>query len=162
VPVVARRRVAGRGPLPWCARRSPPGCRRRRRARRSPTAPRSPPAWASACADWKYGPSSGAMPSQSSAVMIPSVHSVRLRSSSVSSMRRTNVPPCWRAKSQLKSAERALPDVEVARGRRGEPRPRWGRALSHGSSCAGAFCARVQGAGVSRPRRWRWRPSGSR
>src|SRR5580704_15976734 len=49
------------------------------------------------------------MPSQSSAVMIPSVHSGRLRSSSVSSMRRTNVPPCWRTNSQLKSAARALP-----------------------------------------------------
>ena len=41
--------------------------------------------------------------------MIPSVHSGRLRASSVSSMRRTNVPPCWRTKSQLNSAARALP-----------------------------------------------------
>ena len=41
--------------------------------------------------------------------MMPSVHSGRLRASSVSSMRRTKVPPCWRAKSQLNSAARALP-----------------------------------------------------
>src|SRR5580704_10903260 len=40
---------------------------------------------------------------------MPSVHSLRLRSSSVSSMRSTNVPECWRANSQLNSAERALP-----------------------------------------------------
>ena len=41
--------------------------------------------------------------------MIPSVHWGRLRASSVSSIRRMNVPPCWRTKSQLKSAARALP-----------------------------------------------------
>ena len=63
----------------------------------------------SSFADWKYGPSSGAMPSQSSAAMIPSVHSGRLRASSVSSIRRMNVPPCCRTKSQLNSAARALP-----------------------------------------------------
>ena len=37
------------------------------------------------------------------------VTSVDERSRSVSSMRRMNVPPCLRAKSQLKSAVRALP-----------------------------------------------------
>src|SRR5664280_3196473 len=40
---------------------------------------------------------------------IPSTHSSRLRSASVSSMRSTNVPPDWRATSQLNSAVRALP-----------------------------------------------------
>src|ERR1019366_10635562 len=49
------------------------------------------------------------MPNHSSAAMIPSVHSGRLRTSSVSSMRSTNVPPYWRAKSQLNSADRAPP-----------------------------------------------------
>ena len=38
-----------------------------------------------------------------------SMSSGRLRSWSVSSMRRTRVPPCWRAKSQLNSADRAPP-----------------------------------------------------
>ncbi len=66
-------------------------------------------ACASSAADWKNGPSSGAMPSQSRAEMIPSVHSGRLRASSVSSMRRMNVPPSRRTKSQLNSAARALP-----------------------------------------------------
>ena len=52
--------------------------------------------------DWKYGPSSPVeMPIQSRAREMPSVHSGRLRSASVSSMRRTNVPPCWRATIQL-------------------------------------------------------------
>ena len=60
-------------------------------------------------ADWKKGPSSGAMPSQAMALMIPSVHSGLLRASSVSSIRRMNVPSCWRTKSQLNSAARALP-----------------------------------------------------
>src|SRR5664279_2267375 len=40
---------------------------------------------------------------------IPSTHSWRLRSASVSSMRSTNVPPDWRATNQLNSAVRALP-----------------------------------------------------
>ncbi len=67
-------------------------------------------AWCSSpWADWKYGPSSGAMPNQSMAEMIPSVHSGRFRVSSVSSMRNTNVPPHRRAKNQLNSAARALP-----------------------------------------------------
>ncbi len=38
-----------------------------------------------------------------------SMSSGRLRSWSVSSIRRTRVPPCWRAKSQLNSADRAPP-----------------------------------------------------
>ena len=41
--------------------------------------------------------------------MIPSTHSSRFRSASVSSMRSTKVPPDWRATSQLNSAVRALP-----------------------------------------------------
>ncbi len=66
-------------------------------------------ACASPCVDWKYGPSSGAMPSQSSAAMMPAVHSGRLRASSVSSIRSTKVPPSRRTKSQLNRAARALP-----------------------------------------------------
>ena len=41
--------------------------------------------------------------------MIPCVHSGRLRASSVSSIRSTNVPPLWRASAQLNSAVRAPP-----------------------------------------------------
>src|SRR5438132_5008780 len=40
---------------------------------------------------------------------MPSTRSSRERAASVSSMRRTKVPPVWRAKSQLNSADRALP-----------------------------------------------------
>ena len=60
-------------------------------------------------ADWKYGPSSQSRPSQRMARRMPSVCSGRLRAVSVSSMRRTNVPPCWRANSQLNRAVRAVP-----------------------------------------------------
>src|SRR5579871_178446 len=49
------------------------------------------------------------MPSQLRPEMMPSVHSARLRSTSVSSIRRMKVPLCCRAKSQLKRAVRALP-----------------------------------------------------
>ncbi len=67
-------------------------------------------AWcASPCADWKYGPSSGAIPNHDIAEMIPSVHSGRFLASSVSSIRSTNVPPRCRAKNQLNNADRALP-----------------------------------------------------
>ena len=41
--------------------------------------------------------------------MIPCVHSGRLRASSVSSMRSTNVPPTRLASAQLYSAVRAPP-----------------------------------------------------
>src|SRR5271167_4571648 len=82
---------------------------------------------ASSCCDWKYGPSSGAIPSQSSAAMIPSVHSGRLRASSVSSIRRMNVPPRRRTKSQLYSAARALPTWKYPVGE-GAKRARGGEA----------------------------------
>ena len=62
--------------------------------------------------------------------MIPSVHSGRLRASSVSSIRRMNVPPCRRAKSQLNSAARALPTWKYPVGE-GAKRTRgggWGRS----------------------------------
>src|SRR5690606_11669852 len=49
------------------------------------------------------------MPSQARAEMMPSVDSGRLRDWSVSSMRRTKVAPCRRAKAQLYKAERAPP-----------------------------------------------------
>ena len=49
------------------------------------------------------------MPIQASESMMPCVHSGRLRASSVSSMRSTNVPPVWRASAQLNSAVRAPP-----------------------------------------------------
>ena len=55
---------------------------------------------------------------------MPSTHSSRLRSVSVSSILSTNVPPDWRATTQLNSAARALPDVEEAGWRRGEADPR--------------------------------------
>ena len=61
--------------------------------------------WALAYALWKYGPSnvgsSDEMPIHANDSMIPSVHSGRLRASSVSSMRSTNVPPSRRASAQL-------------------------------------------------------------
>ncbi len=104
-----------------------------RRPRASPSAPRScsssstrgrPRRAAAAAArcrsircDWKYGPtgpstsgpSSQSRPSQRRPSRMPSTISVDDRSASVSSMRRTNVPPCRRANSQLKSAVRAPP-----------------------------------------------------
>ena len=49
------------------------------------------------------------MPIHASASMIPCVHSGRLRASSVSSMRSTNVPPRCLASAQLYSAVRAPP-----------------------------------------------------
>ena len=67
--------------------------------------------------DWRYGPcapptsapSSQSRPSQRrSSIADPSASFVE-RATSVSSMRRTNVPPAPRASSQLKSAVRALP-----------------------------------------------------
>src|SRR5271166_3599341 len=76
------------------------------------------------------------MPSQSSAVMIPSVQSGRLRAASVSSMRRMKVPPCWRTKSQLNSAARALPTWKNPVGD-GAKRARGG-VIESVMRCAGA------------------------
>ena len=62
--------------------------------------------------DWKYGPSywSAPMPSQAMALMMPSIHSGRLRAASVSSMRSTSVPPAHAgAKAQLNKTDLALP-----------------------------------------------------
>src|SRR5271157_764007 len=59
--------------------------------------------------DWKYGPSSQSIPSQRSPSRIPSTISGEERSKSVSSMRRTSVPPQCRSNSQLNSAVRAPP-----------------------------------------------------
>src|SRR3974390_1015026 len=77
------------------------------------------------------------MPSQLRAERMPSVHSARLRSVSVSSMRRTKVPPCWRAYSQLNRAVRALPTWkypvgEGAKRTRGAVMPPWSVVLFDG------------------------------
>src|SRR3954468_24107352 len=55
------------------------------------------------------GPSSQSSPSQRRPSTIPCTISEDDRSASVSSIRRTNTPPCRRAKSQLKRAVRAPP-----------------------------------------------------
>ena len=55
------------------------------------------------------GPSSQSSPSQRRPSRMPVTISADERSTSVSSMRRTNVPPCRRAYSQLNSAVRAPP-----------------------------------------------------
>ena len=106
------RRSPGTG-RPWRAPGSAP-----RSGRSSRPRPPSNSRWAAAmCARrtalWKYGPSnvgsSASMPIHASASMIPWVHSGRLRASSVSSMRSTNVPPRRWASAQLYSAVRAPP-----------------------------------------------------
>src|SRR5207247_11157212 len=55
------------------------------------------------------GPSSHSRPSQRRPLRITSTASCVLRAASVSSMRKMNVPPVWRAYSQLNSAVRAPP-----------------------------------------------------
>ena len=67
--------------------------------------------------DWKYpfgaplssGPSSQSMPSHLSPCRIGARALSTLRPASVSSMRRINCPPCFRANNQLKSAVRTPP-----------------------------------------------------
>ncbi len=71
----------------------------RGRRRRRPPAPRPSPGPASAGSSRIASRAPGTM-----------------RAWSVSSMRRMNVPPLWRAKSQLKRAVRMLPDVGLAGG----------------------------------------------
>ncbi len=93
--------------------------------------------------------------------MIPSVHSGRLRTSSVSSMRSTKVPPCWRTKSQLYSAARALPTWKypVGDGAKRAAGSGVGHTVRLGIPGAGGL---PQGlSGVSLPL-WRWRRSGNR
>ena len=65
--------------------------------------------YGSRSADWTMGPSSQSSPSHRSPSTMPATMSHDDRSASVSSMRRTKVPPCRRANSQLKSAVRAPP-----------------------------------------------------
>ena len=160
VPVVARRRVPGRRPCLGPRVDLLPGAAAG--VERAAAHSASMAAWCAApWADWKYGPSSGAMPSHVSAAMIPSVHSGRLRSSSVSSIRRTNVPPCWRAKSQLNSAARALPTWKYPVGDGREAHP--GRVAGVGHGVRTGRRRRCGAAGRRQSSsRWRWRPSGSR
>ena len=60
-------------------------------------------------------------------VWMPSIHSSRLRSVSVSSMRRTNVPPCWRGVDPVVEGGLRAAHVEVARRGRREPHARRSR-----------------------------------
>ena len=60
------------------------------------------------------------MPIQASASMMPCVHSGRLRASSVSSMRSTNVPPGRSRQRPVEQRRAGTADVEEAGRRRGE------------------------------------------
>ena len=114
-------------------RRSPRECSRSSRRGRH----RERRAAASACSAvrwlWKYGPSSHSTPIHRSALWMPSIHSSRLRSVSVSSMRRTNVPPCWRSVDPVVEGGLRAAHVEVAR-RGGARTARAERTRSHGEA----------------------------
>ena len=68
------------------------------------------------------------IPNQAMASMMPWVHSGWLRDSSVSSMRRMNVPPDCFARHQLNSADRADPTWNIPVGD-GANRTRSGRSV---------------------------------
>src|SRR3954451_20343703 len=128
--------------------------------------------WRSSRCDWKMGPSSKSNSSQRSASRICATFSGVERSRSVSSMRRTNVPPSWRAASQLNSAVRgppmcSAPVGEGAKRRRIAPDASFARRMLIGAhvSPAGGPAKAVErgvelGAGAIQifnqsPRMWR-------
>ena len=78
---------------------------------------------ASVRSDCRNGPSSGSMPSHASDDTMPSTHSSRLRSVSVSSMRRTKVPAVLAGEEPVEQGGPGAADVEEAGGRRGEADP---------------------------------------
>ena len=60
------------------------------------------------------------MPIQSSAERMPSTHSGRLREASVSSIRSTNAPPCWRGVDPVLQRGAGTADMEHSSRRRGK------------------------------------------
>ena len=92
-----------------CARAPRPRCRSTRTRRRASSRRCAAARYSSKRALWRYGPSSQSRPTQRSTCWICSIDSSVERATSVSSMRRMNVPPMWRACNQLNSAVRMLP-----------------------------------------------------